>query len=147
MADNPPPPLPEEPDADKSETVSAIAAPGILPGGSGIPFFPPLHFAIGQPAPSLDAFIGKLTDQHITEVIKESGEESERKHDERLWGMKLIASVVVSTLLLVVLPCWLFLSYQKTESLEKILALILGFVSGGLGGFGIGRATASKPAK
>ncbi|MHC5537752.1 hypothetical protein ACYOEI_05910 [Singulisphaera rosea] len=104
-----------------------------------------VQVAFGPPATAQDSLVGKLTEAQMTSVITQSESSDKRKHDERLWGMWLTAGIVGATIVLIPFLCLIFLTFQQSAALEKVLNLILGFVAGSAGGFGIGRWTAQKP--
>ena len=138
----------------KTETTSAIVAPGLEPvlepreGPDNRPVPPNVNILIplhGQVPIHADAIAGKVTGDHITEAIKHAGERERFTHTERILSTSLLGVVGVLALLFVFGICWLFLSFNKPELLEKILPPLITFATGAFGGFGIGRYTARKP--
>ncbi len=55
-------------------------------------------------------------------------------------SMNLMAIMGALGLATIFALCWLFLVYNKSDQVEKIITLIVGLI----GGFGVGRATAPK---
>ena len=85
------------------------------------------HFAV-QVGPQPDQFIAKLDGQHITSILNAADGESKRNHSFKVLALCL---GIVGFFAL----CSLFLYFDKSDLVEKILALFIGFV----GGFGVGR--------
>jgi len=138
----------------KTEITSAIVAPGQEPvletrqvpdirsGPPNVNIVIPLH---GQVPIHADAIAQKVTRDHITEAIKHAGEREQFANTERMLSTSLMGGVGLLAFLFVFGICWLFLSFNKPELLEKILPPLITFVTGAFGGFGFGRYSARKP--
>jgi hypothetical protein len=133
----------------RQPTVAADAAAGITPVLT-TPIAPlnasQLNAAISiQPgAASADALINKLQPEHVTLVIEESAKDSLRKTIERLVEKILGTIVALSCLTMVFAICYLYLINNKAELAQPIVNLVLGFVGGGVGGYGLGRQSAKR---
>lgn len=132
-----------DPTEPQPSVFSGMASPDldpslVLPSGLG--------FGIQvSPGPSQsDKFLDKMTSTHISKVIEQAGHDSRLDHEHRMWSMWLMAGITLIVMLLVFALCWLFLAYDEPALLEKSIALLVGLVSGGIGGFGAGRLTASR---
>lgn len=68
--------------------------------------------------------------QHISTVLANADKEDTRKHSTQ----RICVGAGVFAILLL---CWMFLEYQKTEYLDAVVAGVVGLA----GGYGIGRAT------
>jgi uncharacterized integral membrane protein len=90
----------------------------------------------------VDPFVEKLTDKHVSQIISDRESENKRKHHRYFALLGTGAGVVLLILVFVVSLCWLFLDFAKPELLAPILSAVGGLIAGGLGGFGLGRATA-----
>ena len=103
-----------------------------------------LHVDFSTPGQGL---VEKLSASHLTRLIDQQGVENDHRHEQKMTTLRLVAVVTCATLVIVFFLCWLFLYFKESESLEKVLAGIFGFVAGGFGGFGVGRWTAPKGEK
>jgi hypothetical protein len=90
--------------------------------------------------PRRDPLLEKLDADGVKQLLNQAEKSDEREHKRQLIHMYLMAVLGGAAMIAIIGLCWLFLSYQKSEQVEKIIALIVGLV----GGFGVGRATASK---
>jgi hypothetical protein len=130
--------------APTPDVFSATAAPGVptvlsqptSQFGFGLSISPP-------PQPG-DALLAKLKDDHLTKVIDQSESENKRKHQERIMAMVLMVAVAVLVVVFILALSYMFLKFQKSELLQPLLTLFLGFAGGVTSGFGIGRYTAPK---
>jgi len=144
--------MPDETNPSPSDVVMAqppqqppfTATTATVEAASPIPKFglPSVGVSI-QPSPTVpDALVAKMTPEHLTSVIAQAGAESASRSKERMLAMSLGAGVIAFTLLIVLAICIAFLVYNKAEFAMPIATLILGLLSGGAGGFGLGRITA-----
>ena len=85
----------------------------------------------------VDPLMGKLDGKHLTAVIANADKADERRHEQLKQQSKDQVVALASVLIAVLVLCGMFLGFQKSEQLDKILALIIGLA----GGFGIGRAS------
>jgi len=142
---------PTEP--SKTEITSTIVAqgqepvletrqvPDIRTGPPNVNIVFPLH---GQLPIQADAISGKVTGDHISDAIKHAAERAQFAHSERMLSTWLMGAFAVVSFAAFGL-CWLFLSFSKSDQLEKILTPLITFATGAAGGFGIGRYSARKP--
>jgi hypothetical protein len=96
---------------------------------------------------SNDALIAKMQSSHISQVIEIDKDDKKWRHIQDLTNSIIAIVGFVSFLLVVVALCVIFLVFNKPEFLQGILGLLIGLLSGGAGGYGIGRAQAGKPQK
>ena len=87
-----------------------------------------------------DALTARLSDRQLSQVITQAAAEDLRKHEERMLLIRSTMYLLAGSLVVVIVLCWLFLYYQKSELITPIITAILGAA----GGFGVGRSTAPK---
>lgn len=90
-----------------------------------------------------DPVIDKLDAAGLKKLLDNSAAERKQEHERRMLAMRLQTAVVFGALILIGILCWMFLTFDKTETLEKVIALMIGLVGGGIGGFGVGRMSKS----
>ena len=91
---------------------------------------------VSRPTSLLD----KLDPEGVKQLLKQSEKSDEREHHRQMRSMNLTAVMIGVSFLVIFALCLLFLAYGKSEQVDKIITLIAGLI----GGFGVGRATASK---
>jgi hypothetical protein len=96
--------------------------------------------AMMQVSPGRDPLVEKMTAEHVTSVIANKDKDGERHHQEELAKITSHRWYFGGGVAFVLVICWLFLSYGKTEHLDAVLAAIGGLA----GGFGLGRATSKE---
>ena len=91
-----------------------------------------------QHGQSTDALVAKMSDAHLTQVIAQAEQDSSRRHTENMSWMRLMTVLTIAVILATIAICYLFLRYQKGDLLEPIIHVLVGLLSGGLGGYGLG---------
>jgi hypothetical protein len=146
------PSAPPEP-ADKTPTIpvsppdvfSATASPGMNAQVlSQMPTQVGFGVSFNQPPQPTDAIIAKLKDEHLTLVIQQAEKDNERKYRENIVSKVLVAVIIIGVAIFILVLSNMFLSYQKSEMLQPLLTLFLGYAAGVTSGIGISRYTAGK---
>lgn len=91
----------------------------------------------------INQILSSLTPQHFSELIASDREGNRKDHDRQVEETRWKYGFAIGVLVLIGVICLMFLVYQKADLLQPIITLLVG--AGG--GFGIGRATSSRPAK
>jgi hypothetical protein len=94
---------------------------------------------IAQRLEAPDPFLDKLDSRQVGKLLDQAAEDSRREHERAMFSLKLTAGMGIAAFALIFGLCWLFLAYQKSDQIEKIIALLIGLVGGLASGIGIGR--------
>lgn len=87
-----------------------------------------------------DSLLEKLDPTHLTTIIDNAENDSKREHElqkDREWYSFWKVPIIVLAVLIV---CWLFLEYERTEHLDAVVTGVLGLD----GGYGYGIAKGSR---
>lgn len=95
---------------------------------------------MAQIGPRPDPLLEKMTSEQVSHVLTNHEEESKRRHDRELARENSHRTYFIAGLVLIVVICWLFLGYDKTEHLDAVIAAVVGLI----GGYGFGRAKATS---
>ena len=87
--------------------------------------------------PGRDAFVDKMTPEHVTAVIANKDKDGDRHHREEMAHIANRKWFFVGGAISIVLVCFLFLNYNQTEHLDAVLGVIAGMA----GGYGLGKAS------
>ncbi|MBX3727618.1 MAG: hypothetical protein KF858_00400 [Candidatus Sumerlaeia bacterium] len=80
----------------------------------------------------------KFTAEHIDKLLANSSKEEEHRHSQYL-HRNYTWLIVLALLLAFLVFC--ILKIEDADLVKMIVATVFGFLAGGLGGFGLGRAT------
>jgi hypothetical protein len=80
----------------------------------------------------------RITSEHIDKLLSNSSKEEEHRHSQYLHRNYTWLAVLV-VLLAFLMFC--ILKIEDADLVKMIVATVFGFLAGGLGGFGLGRAT------
>ena len=83
-----------------------------------------------------NAIASNLTPDHVTEIIAQTGHESEREHDARKETRRLAVLIVIVAILAVVGIIVFLTIFQQGSLLGYILSGIGGLIAGAFGGYG-----------
>ncbi len=84
------------------------------------------------------SMLEKLDSNQISQVIENAEKGSVREHDLDQKRENSNRLYLFGGFFFILLVCWLFLHYQKTEHIDAIISAVVGL----LGGYGFGRANA-----
>ena len=73
----------------------------------------------------------QLTAEHVDRLLEIGSEARERESSLQRTTIFALVGTIISLLVFVFFLCRLFLSYDKPEFIDKILALVVGLFSGG----------------
>ncbi len=144
VAANPPASEPIVETTVSNASVLPPAAPPVPPSVLASLSHLGLGVSIQQEPRQSDALLKKMTESHISQVIEATARNDERKSRERLVNTGAAVLLVTLGAITIVALCVIFLRYDKPEYIQGIVGLLVGLVSGGVGGFGWGRYTAPK---
>ena len=75
--------------------------------------------------PRRDPLLEKLDTEGVKQLLAQSETSDERDHKRQMHHMYLMAGLGGTGMVAIIGLCWLFLAYQKSEQVEKIIALIV----------------------
>lgn len=144
-------PPPEKPAGKTPATLPPPATPDeinrqVQPLASA--FAQQISLQVGASSPQ---FAEQVTSEHLTQILGAKEKQDERAAEQKrleTWLYPVLTlAIVFVVLLFVVIVSVIFLHWQKSEKLDLIIGLILGFGSGALTGFGVCKAMQSPAPK
>lgn len=91
----------------------------------------------GGPPPSV---LDKMTPDLLKLVIEHDAEESKRRDSHRTQHLYVAAGLTMAGIIAFLGLCWMFLTFNQADLLKQVVTLLVGLVSGGIGGFAYGQS-------
>lgn len=91
-----------------------------------------------QPPPP--SIIDKMSPELLKLLLEQDAEESKRRDSHRDKHLYVTAGLTLAGIVAFFGLCWMFLTFNQAELLKQVITLLVGLVSGGIGGFAYGRS-------